>query len=227
MPEEKKKSAKPELHKKDMPDTIDLPKKSQAAKVWMIVAIVAIIALIGLGIYGYMSMQKLNKQIKDQQAQIDDLSNKKKTLEDAASAAAAAATNAAASAVSSAVSNSNFLEVKELGYKIPLTDSIRDLQYFVNDKTTFFSTRALQSSAWGADSSDAGKYCSLGTLPLGAISKFANASEAGSTQQKALSGFVLGYAPPQANCSNNQATINMQNTQKAALLQAFNNAQKL
>jgi hypothetical protein len=62
MPEDKKKTTKPidstqgkpELHKKDMPDTIDLPKKSQAAKVWMIVAILAIIALIGLGIYGYM-----------------------------------------------------------------------------------------------------------------------------------------------------------------------------
>lgn len=80
------------------------PKKDTAKMVWMIVAIVAIIALIGSIAYGYMSMKNLNKKISDQQAQINDLENTKKTLQDTASAAATAATNAAAKAVGNAIS---------------------------------------------------------------------------------------------------------------------------
>jgi len=197
---------------------IKLPKKDKSKTVWIVISIILLLALIGLGVYGYMQINKLNKANKDKDATISDLQNKKKTLEDAAAAAATAVTK---------VVSSNYLEVKELGYKLPLTDDIKDLQYFVNGITTFFSTGSLQSSAWGASSSDAAKYCSLGSLPLGAISKFANATDAGPTQQKSLSGFVLGYAPPQSSCSTNQATINLQNSQKASLLKAFNNAVKI
>jgi len=197
---------------------IKLPKKDKSKTVWIVISIILLLALIGLGVYGYMQINKLNKSEKEKDATISDLQNKKKTLEDAAAAAATAVTK---------VVSSNYLEVKELGYKLPLTDDIKDLQYFVNGTTTFFSTGSLQSSAWGASSSDAAKYCSLGSLPLGAISKFANATDAGPTQQKSLSGFVLGYAPPQSSCSTNQATINLQNSQKASLLKAFNNAVKI
>lgn len=212
MPEDK------ELEEAMHSDHIKLPKKDKSKTAWIVISVILLLALIGLGVYGYMQITKLNKSAMDKDATIADLQNKKKTLEDAAAAAATAVTQAV---------SGNYLEVKELGYKLPLGDDIKDLQYFVNGTTTFFSTRSLQSKAWGADSSDAGKYCSLGTLPLGAISKFANATDAGPTQQKALSGFVLGYAPPQANCSTNQATIDLQTKQKAALLKAFNSAEKL
>lgn len=198
--------------------SMSLPKKDKSKKVWIVLFVITLLALMGLGVYGYTKIQTDNKKIKDQQAQIDDLQNKKKTLEDAAAAAATAVTKAV---------TGNYLEVKELGFKLPLTDSIKDLQYFVNDKTAFFSTASLQSSAWPSADNDAAKYCSLGSLPLGAVSKFANASEAGPTQQKTLSGFVLGYAPPQSSCSSNQATINLQNTQKAALVKAFESAEKI
>lgn len=198
--------------------SMSLPKKDKSKKVWIVLFVITLLALIGLGVYGYTKVQSDNKKINDQQAQIDDLQNKKKTLEDAAAAAATAVTKAVAG---------NYLEIKELGFKLPLTESIKDLQYFVNDKTAFFSTASLQSSAWPSADNDAAKFCSLGSLPLGAVTKFANASEAGPTQQKALSGLVLGYAPPQSSCSTNQATINLQNTQKAALQTAFNNAVKL
>ena len=125
MPEEKKKSTKVVLHKKDMPETIDLPKKSQSAKVWMIVAIVAIIALIGLGGYSYMSMQKLNKQIKDQQVQIDDLNNKKKTLEDAAAAAGKAAADAAAKALTSTTTDSqDITKVATIHYEARVGETV-------------------------------------------------------------------------------------------------------
>lgn len=205
-------------------DHIQLPKRDRAKTVWMIVAIVAIAALIGLGVFGYYKIKNLNKQLQDQQAQINDLSNTKKTLEDAASAAAKSAVNATANAITN---SNNYIEIKELGFKLPLTDDIKDLQYFVNDKTVFFSSKSLMSSAWAADSGNAAKYCSPGVLPFGAITRFANASEAGPTQQKNLGSFVLGYAPPQSYCSDNAATTTLQNKQKAALLNAFNNAQKL
>ncbi|MBA3679465.1 hypothetical protein H0W80_04775 [Candidatus Saccharibacteria bacterium] len=213
---------------KSMPEhNNSAPKKDHSKTVWVIVAIIAIIMLIGLGIYSYFKIKDFNKQVADEKAKITEVSDKNKALENAASAAATAATNAAETAVANAVASSNFLEVKELGYKLPLSDDIKDLQYFVNDKTTFFSTRSLQSAAWGADSSNAAKYCQAGVLPLGAISKFANATEAGPTQQKALSGFVLGYAPPQSYCSDNDAVTAKQNAQKTSLIKAFNNAQKL
>lgn len=82
----------------------EIPKQKDKGKmIWMVVAIVVIIALIGVVVYGYMQMTKLNNEITSQKAQISDLQNTKKTLEDAASAAATAATNAAANAVGSAI----------------------------------------------------------------------------------------------------------------------------
>jgi len=198
--------------------SMSLPKRDKSKKVWVILFVITLLALIGLGVYGYIKVQNDNKKIKDQQAQIDDLTNKKKTLEDAAAKAA--------TAVAQVVTN-NYLEVKELGFKLPLSSDIKDLQYFVNDKSAYFSTASLQSSAWPSANNDAAKFCSIGSLPLGVITKFAGASEAGPTQQKALSGFVLGYAPPQSSCSANLATINLQNTQKASLQKAFENAVKI
>ncbi len=198
--------------------SMSLPKRDKSKKVWVILFVITLLALIGLGVYGYIKVQNDNKKIKDQQAQIDDLTNKKKTLEDAAAKAS--------TAVAQVVTN-NYLEVKELGFKLPLSSDIKDLQYFVNDKSAYFSTASLQSSAWPSANNDAAKFCSIGSLPLGVITKFANASDAGPTQQKALSGFVLGYAPPQSSCSANQATINLQNTQKASLQKAFEDAVKI
>lgn len=213
MPEDKE--LKDAMHS----EHIHLPKKDKSKTVWIVISIILLLALIGLGVYGYMQMTKLNQSIKDKDATIAELQNNKKKLEDTAAAAATAAVKAATS--------TNYLEVTELGYKLPLTDDIKDLQYFVNGTTTFFSTKALQSSAWTPAQSDAAKYCSLGSMPLGTVSKFNTAADAGPTQQKALSGFVLGYAPPQSSCSTNQATIDLQNKQKASLLKAFNNAEKI
>ena len=59
-------------------------------------------------------MKNMNQKISDQQAQIDDLNNKKNTLEDAAAAAAKAATDAAARAVTNAVTASDADQVSQL-----------------------------------------------------------------------------------------------------------------
>lgn len=202
--------------------TADRPIKKSNSKVWIIVSVVLFVILIAVSIYGFMSVQKLNKQLKDQQTQINELQDKKKTLEDAASAAAAAAVKTAANVVDS----KSFLEIKELGYKLPLTDDIRNLEYFVNDNTTFFSTRELQAVAEKADTGSR-MFCAAADLPLGAITKFANSTDAGPTQQKNIGTFVLGYAPPQAPCSTNVAAQELQTKQKNALINAFNNAVKL
>lgn len=87
-------------------DHIQLPKRDRAKTVWMVVAIVAIAALIGLVAFGYYKIKNLNKQISDQQAQINDLNNKKKTLEDAASAAASSAAKSAVNTAINAVTSS-------------------------------------------------------------------------------------------------------------------------
>ena len=214
----KDEDVKAAMHHSEAEHSIKLPKKDKSKKVWIIISIILALAIVGAGIYGFLKMRDYNKQIDDLKAQVTTLQDGKKALEDAASAAAKIVVKAA---------TTNYLEVKELGYKLPLSDDIKDLQYFVNGTTTFFSTGSLQSKAWAVDKGDPGKYCSLGTLPLGAISKFADVTEAGPTQQKALSGFVLGYAPPQANCSTNQATIDLQTTQKASFVKAFEKAEKI
>jgi cell division protein FtsB len=72
--------------------SMSLPKRDKSKKVWVILFVITLLALIGLGAYGYIKVQNDNKKIKDQQAQIDDLTNKKKTLEDAAAATATAVT---------------------------------------------------------------------------------------------------------------------------------------
>ena len=65
---------------------IKLPKKDKSKKVWIVLTIILALALVGMGAYGYMQITKLNKDIKDKDAAISDLQNKKKTLEDAAAA---------------------------------------------------------------------------------------------------------------------------------------------
>lgn len=212
MPEENLENNKTENKKPKSPN-----------KVWIIVSILLLLILIGLGIYGYTVISNDNKKIEDQQAEINDLQNKKKALEDAASAATAKAVNKA---------TDNYLEVKELGFKLPLNDDIKDLQYFVNDKTAFFSTQSLQSVAWSyyinnTSTATNSSLCSIGSRPLGVISKFANASDAGPTLQKSLNGFVLGYAGPQSVCSNSKAAEDLQTKQRSALESAFNNAEKI
>ncbi|MSR68376.1 hypothetical protein EXS66_01145 [Candidatus Saccharibacteria bacterium] len=197
--------------------SIKLPKQDKSKKLWIILCIVLLLALIGAVVYGYTQMQNYNKKIDEQQAKIKSLEDTKKTLEDAATATAKVIVEA---------STTNYLEVKELGYKLPLSDDIKDLQYFVNGTDTFFSTGSLQSKAWAADKGDPGKYCSLGTGPLGVISKLASGAPT-APKQRVLKAFVLEYQQPQADCSDSKPVIDLQTTQKASLLKAFEKAKQI
>jgi len=58
----------------------------------MIIAIIFILISIGLGIYGFITIRNQNNKINNLNSQVSDLTNKKKTLEDAAAAAATAVT---------------------------------------------------------------------------------------------------------------------------------------
>lgn len=102
----KNKEVKEAMHQPS-DEKINLPHRSKAKVVWMIIAIIAILALIGLGIFSYMKIKSLNQTISNQQSQISDLQNKQKSLEDAAAAAGKAAADAAANAVKNAVTGSD------------------------------------------------------------------------------------------------------------------------
>lgn len=214
----KDEDVKAAMHHSEAEHNIQLPKKDKSKKVWIIISIILALAIVGAGIYGFLKMRDYNKQIDDLKAQVTTLQDGKKALEDAASAAAKIVVKAA---------TTNYLEVKELGYKLPLSDDIKDLQYFVDGTTTSFSTGSLQSKAYAADKSDPGMYCSIGFSPLGKVSRFATATEAGQLKQKALTEFVLGYSSPQADCSSNQTVITLQNAQRASFLKAFEKAEKI
>lgn len=232
MPEEKKTSAKPELHKSDMPDNIDLPKKSQATKVWMIVAILTIVALIGLGIYGYMSMQKANQKIKDQQAQIDDLSNKKKTLEDAA--------NGVTQAI---IDSSSSRSIPELGVKYKISKENINSTYSFGSNVTqdgVFKSIGLSTTdlilANAKVIGEANNDCIASDGPLGKIDLL----KAGQTifdkkvedsvgaNVKKIGDNYFVKVTPQGACTNNEAVQVLQTRSTPQVLDSiFNSLQAL
>jgi len=116
--------------------SMSLPKLDKSKKVWVILFVITLLALIGLGVYGYIKVQNDNKKIKDQQAQIDDLTNKKKTLEDAAVATARSLVNTAVKSDSDLVNTAtiNYLEA-QVGAKNNQTFKIEDIE--INSSKTF------------------------------------------------------------------------------------------
>jgi len=117
--------------------SMSLPKKDKSKKVWIALFVITLLAFIGLGVYGYTKVQSDNKKIKDQQAQIDDLQNTKKTLEDAAAAAAKAAVNTVTNKTDNDLINTattNYLE-SAIGAKNNQTFKIETVK--INTAKTF------------------------------------------------------------------------------------------
>ncbi len=179
----------------------------------MVVAIFAIAALIGLTAFGYYKIKNLNKQISDQQAQINDLNNKKKTLEDAASAAASSAAN---SVVNNVLSNNQYFSVPELGIKLKTTSTLSGLTYYMKGNAALFTTGKLMGSA-STTPDEKGLYtytCSPGAI--GGISQNGSGTKVGTK--------YFQFQGPQSPCSPNAATKDLQNSQANALQQALNDA---
>jgi len=141
MPEDKK-PKKDEEVKDAMASTtssehsMSLPKKDKSKKVWIVLFVITLLALIGLGVYGYTKVQSDNKKIKDQQAQIEDLQNNKKTLEDAAAAAKAALNTATNKSDNDLINTAtiNYLEAV-VGAKNNQTFKIEDIN--INSSKNF------------------------------------------------------------------------------------------
>jgi cell division protein FtsB len=115
--------------------SMSLPKKDKSKKVWIVLFVITLLALIGLGVYGYTKVQSDNKKIKDQQAQIDDLQNKKKTLEETAAAAKTA-------------TSTNQLTVKELNFSFTANPSLVGLTYMyvgANNSVTFSTSPIISA----------------------------------------------------------------------------------
>ena len=104
--------------------------------IWMIVAIVATLMLTASVAYGYFEMKSFNQQLTDQKAKIEEISEKNKTLENAASAAVSTTTNS--------VQASQFYKVPELGIQFKLGAGLQDLTYYVKQNLMVVSTHTLR-----------------------------------------------------------------------------------
>ena len=111
-----------------------MPKKS--VNVWMIVAIVLILITIGLGVYGFINIRNQNNKINNLNSQVADLTNKKRTLEDAAAAAAKAVVSSATKTDNELVNTAtiNYLEA-QVGVKNNQTFKIENVK--INSAKTF------------------------------------------------------------------------------------------
>jgi len=149
-------------------DHIQLPKRDRAKTVWIVVAIIAIAALIGLAAFGYVKVKNLNKQISDQQAQINELNNTKKTLEDAAKSAASGVANAV-------LENKGTRNIPELGVKYTVSSDNANTTYAFqtvgeeSSKAIGLSTTDLMSTNANVIGSTSENKCNAYASPLGRI----------------------------------------------------------
>ncbi len=197
----------------------------KSPKVWIIITILLVLLLVAISIYSYMTIKNLNKKVTDQQAQITELQNKKKTLEDAAGAAATATTNAVASA--------QLYSIPELGIKIKLDDNLKGLLYSYDQANGVagFTTRDLAykvNTTAGPYKTDNPYSVYTGTLGLVSVLNTPNqpgceASCPQNISQLSNNKYIL-YSHPQSlatdNTVINQQVENTINSLKAALKNA-------
>lgn len=125
-------------------DSFQTEISQKSSKAWMIIAFVAILALVVSLVFGYMQIKKLNDEITSQKAQISDLQNTKKTLEDAAKAAATAVTKTVTTPTDSEAIKTAAINYQEamVGQKNGQTFTIEAVT--INKTNSNFATAGVQ-----------------------------------------------------------------------------------
>lgn len=125
-------------------------------------------------------------------------------------------------------STQKYLEIPELGIKMPLDDTIADAYYYIKPgypNYAYLSVRSLEKTGMCA----ADKF-SLGVLAKGGLSEEYNPGftyqDAVSTQSgKVIGDYAYVFTQPQATCADGTPTAE-QNAQLGAINQAFKSASK-
>ncbi len=140
-------------------------------------------------------------------------------------------TNKSQSSTQTTAQSSNpVLNVPELGIQIPLTDTIKDLEYTLlptnnADGTTSYNSIGLSSISFDKNSKD-----KCGASPLGNIDKTLGeypVQHASQAVYKQLDGFYVTYGEPLGgNCNTDQASLDLQKNQMQAVQQAIKNITK-
>ena len=80
----------------EKPKSEEVLRKPKSNKSWMVATIVLVVLLVAGAVYAVTAIRNQNNKIKNLNSQVSDLQNKKKVLEDAATAAAKVVTQAVA-----------------------------------------------------------------------------------------------------------------------------------
>lgn len=109
----------------------------------------------------------------------------------------------------STVTSKKYLEIKELGIKFELTDSIADAYYYIDPKVPDVATLSI-TSLKGTDQ------CGADKVGIGHVSKGLKTDKYGETNDtfeklaqtggKVIGNYAYVYFGPQAACSDNQQT---------------------
>lgn len=125
-------------------------------------------------------------------------------------------------------STQKYLEIPELGIKMPLDNTIADAYYYIRPgypSYAYLSVRSLEKT--GVCAADK---TSLGVLAKGGLREEYNPGFTYQDAVSAQSGKVIGdyayvYTHPQATCVDGASTTE-QNAQLGSIIQAFNSASK-
>jgi hypothetical protein len=189
--------------------------------------VVFIIILIGVGAYGFWSYSQTSKLQSKLSAKTEELNNKQQELNDIK-----ADRDKAADSLLQASAEQGFLVIKGTQVKFRPGTSLDDLSYVVYENDIRLSSSSLMTSAYGPyfknpDKQNEYGICAPADAPLGIISSYkageqynGAAIEANNLAVKAGDNYYV-LETPNAPCSQDKATQDLQTKQTAALKEAI------
>lgn len=198
---------------------INLPQRSRAKTVWMVIAIISIIALIAVSAFGYYKWKQYKTLVGDLGARINALENQVNDLD---------AQVVVLKTTSTTVSTTSFFEIKDWGVRFKLTPKIAGLVGVNNSSAASFSTIGLMSLAFQKNESSASPFqkCNPSENPIGGLERGKAGQERnGTTFDKIQGAIKIGeyyyiQAGPQSTCSNNSQVTTLETDQANELKNA-------
>jgi hypothetical protein len=198
---------------------INLPQRSKAKTVWMVIAIISIIALIAVSAFGYYKWKQYKTLVGDLGARINALENQVNDLN--SQIVILKTTNVV-------VATASYYEIKDWGVRFKQPAKLAGLVSVNNTQAASFSTLGLMSLAYQKNESSASPFqkCNPNENPIGGIQRGKAGQEVnGTTYDKVQGAIKIGeyyysHVGPQSTCSNNSQVTTLETEQASELTNA-------
>ncbi len=199
---------------------INLPHRSKAKTVWMIIAILLFIALIAVSALGYYKWKQYRTLVGDLGARINALENQVNDLN--SQIVVLKTTNVI-------VVNASYYEIKDWGVRFKQPTKLAGLVSVNNTQATSFSTLGLMALAYQKNESSASPFqkCNPNENPIGGLQRGKAGQEVnGTTYDKVQGAIKIGeyyysHVGPQSTCSNNTQVTTLETDQANELASAL------